>query len=385
MQAMTPRERVLTALRHEEPDRVPLDLGSTTTTIETDPYNDLKAYLGLTEPTRAFVRDHVAPHDAVLQRFGIDTRYVRIKPPQNFRVQIEPDNSYVDEWGTRWKKPPSSLYWDPVEHPLKDATRADLETYPWPDPDDPGRYAGLRADARRLREETDYAIVADNPVLGLFESGWVFLCGPERFFTDMILDPPFIQALMAKLTHLHMRFYENYLNEVGAFIDVIMASDDLGTERGPLISPAHYRQLIRPYQQQLWQSIKQRTDAYLFLHSCGSIYEFLPDLIEMGVDIISPVQVAAKDMDTQRLKAEFGAELTFWGAIDTQYVLPFGSPHDVEAEAKKRIADLAPGGGFVLTAVHNIQAGVRPANICKMYDTAMAYGKYPIVSNAHQA
>jgi uroporphyrinogen decarboxylase len=177
---------------------------------------------------------------------------------------------------------------------------------------------------------------------------------------------------------LHIEFFRHYLEAVGDCIDVVVVSDDLGGENGPLISPELYRELVKPAQKKLWQFIKSNTEAYLFLHSCGSIYRFIPDLIEIGVDILNPIQVAAKDMDTRRLKDEFGDKLIFWGGIDTQRILPFGSPEDVESEVKKRIADMAPGGGYVLTAVHNIQAGVSPENICMMYDAARKWGAYPI-------
>jgi uroporphyrinogen decarboxylase len=355
-----------------------LDLGGLSTTIETDPYNELKKLLGLKGETKQFLRDHVEPPEELLERFGVDTRYIRMKPPKNFKARIDPDNSYVDEWGTRWKKPIGGLYWDPVEHPLKNATVEDLEAYPWPDPNDPGRIEGLREEAKTLRDKTTFAIVADQPVLGLFESSWVMLRGPEQFFTDLYLNPDFVKALMEKLTDLHIQYYKRYMEAVGEFIDIVMVSDDLGAENGPLVSLAHFREFIKPYQKRLWRSIKERTDAFLFLHCCGSVYQFIPDLIEMGVDILNPIQVTAKDMDTNRLKKEFGDKMSFWGGIDTQEVMPFGSPDDVEREVKKRIADLAPGGGYVLTAVHNIQPGVSPENICRMYESAHKYGKYPI-------
>jgi len=375
---MTPRERVLTALGHKEPDRVPLDLGGLSTTIEADPYQELKAHLGITSETKLFLRDHVDPPEELLEEFQIDTRYVRIGRPQNFKVQIDADNSYRDEWGTRWRKPESSLYWDPVDWPLKDATIEDLETYAWPDPNDPGRTEGLRERARRLHAETDYAIVADMPVLGVFETAGVCLRGIERFMMDLVLDKPFAEALLNKLADLHIELYGRYLDAVGEYIDVIVVSDDLGGEHAPLISPEIYREMVKPAQKRLWQFVKSKTKAYLFMHTCGSVYRLIPDLIELGVDTLNPVQVAAKDMDTKRLKKEFGDRLAFWGGVDTQKVLPYGSPQDVEEEVKKRIADLAPGGGYILTAVHNIQAGVSPENICTMYDAAREYGTYPI-------
>jgi uroporphyrinogen decarboxylase len=194
----------------------------------------------------------------------------------------------------------------------------------------------------------------------------------------MVIDKPFVQAFIDKLLSIYTRLYGNYLDAVGDYIDVIFVLDDLGGENGPLISPASYRELIKPAHQKLWQFIKSRTKARLFLHSCGSVAAFIPDLIEAGVDILNPVQVAAKGMDSKRLKDAFGGRITFWGGIDTQRILPLGSPEDVEIEVKKRIADLAPGGGYVLTAVHNIQAGVPPENIVMMYDAAKKYGNYPI-------
>ena len=378
MREMTSRERVLAAINHEEPDRVPVDLGGLATNIQTAPFNELKDYLGLTFETKNFLRDHVEIPEEILDRFGVDTRYIRLNPPKkSWKMKIDPDNSYVDEWGCRWKKPESSFYWDIVNHPLKEATIEDLEAYPWPDPNDPGRTEGLRERVKWLRENTDYAIVADMPALGIFELAWVSLRGPT-FFMNMIFDKPFVNALLGKITDTLLGIYKNYIDAVGEFIDIINVSDDLGTQNGPLISLESYRELIKPYEKKLWQSIKDQTDAKLYLHSCGSIYQFIPDLIEMGVDIIDPVQVKAKDMETRKLKAEFGDKITFWGAIDTQEVLPFGTPEDVENEVKRRIGDLAPGGGYVLAPSHNIQPGVPPENVCTMFEVAQKHRDYPI-------
>jgi uroporphyrinogen decarboxylase len=377
MAEFTSRERLLTALRHEEPDRVPIDLGGFVSTIEEIPFNKLKDYLGKKWETKCFLRDHVEIPEELKQMFNVDTRYVRLKAPSNWKMKLEEDNSWLDEWGTRWKKPPTSLYWDPVGHPLKSASIKDIGTYPWPDPDDPNRFEGVREEAERLRNETDYAIIADTPVYGIFEHSWTCLRGSE-FFTDMVLNEGFVHALFEKLLEIDTKLFANYMDAVGDLVDVVCVGDDLGSENAPLVSPEMYRKLIKPYQAKLWGSIKAKTDAYLFLHSCGSIYKLIPDLIEMGVNILNPVQVAAKDMDSKKLKSEFGKDLSFWGGIDTQKVLPFGSTQDVEAEVKKRLSDLAPGGGYVLNAVHCIQPGVPPENIVQMYKTGNAFGKYPI-------
>jgi len=376
---MNSRERVLTALKHEEPDRVPLDLGSLVSTIERVPYNELKKYLGIQKQTRTFVREHVNPDEEVLKRFEIDTRYVRIKPPKNWKLEMLPDNSYIDEWGTKWRKPKTSLYYDPVPpYPLADAASVkDIDKHKWPDPHDPGRFEGLQEEAKHLYENTEYAVVADIPLLGVLEHCWLQLRGP-RFFEDLMINKPFARYLMEKVVDIHLQLFDRYLDAVGDYVHVVAVSDDLGDQNGPVMSPKLYREMIKPIHKKLWGFIKEKTHAYLFLHSCGSLYQLIPDLIELGVDILNPVQVAARDMDTQRLKKEFGAHLTFWGGVDTQKVMPYGTPDEVEEEVKRRIKDLAPGGGYVLTAVHNIQAGVRPENICRMYEAAKKYGVYPI-------
>lgn len=375
---MNSRERVLTALKHQEPDRVPLDLGCLVTTIETVPYNNLKEHLGIELQTRTFVRDHVDVDEEILRKFSIDTRYVRIKPPKSFKIEIAPDNSYVDEWGTKFKKPETSLYYDPVPpYPLENADISDLKKYSWPDPNDPGRMEGLEERARDFHENTHYAIIADIPLLGPLEFSWLLLRGP-KFFEDLVLNKSFARALLEKITDIQIQIFDKYLDAVGKYVHVVAVCEDLGDQYRLLISPQLYREMIKPLHARLWGFIKKKTEAHLFLHSCGSIYPIIPDLIELGVDTINPVQVSAKDMDTARLKREFGADLTFWGGIDTHRVMPMGSPEDVEEEVKRRIKDLAPGGGYVLTAVHNIQADVKPENVCRMYESAKKFGTYPL-------
>ncbi|MEM3630668.1 MAG: uroporphyrinogen decarboxylase family protein, partial [Nitrososphaerota archaeon] len=163
------------------------------------------------------------------------------------------------------------------------------------------------------------------------------------------------------------------------YVQVVEVGEDLGMQTGPIINPELFRKLIKPRDEKIFKFIKKKADVYLLLHSCGSIYKFIPDLIEMGVDALNPVQVSAKDMDTKKLKEEFGEKITFWGGgCNTQHILPHGSPEDVINEVKKRIKDLAPGGGFIFTQVHNIQADVPSENIVAMFETVKKYGWYPI-------
>ena len=375
---MTPRERVIASLNHQEPDRVPLDLGSLSSTIETGPYEKLKRHLKLETPTVTFLREHVDPDEYVLDLFSIDTRYVRIGKPHGWSLKMGPNNSYVDEWGTTFRKPSTSHYFDPVPpYPLADASVKDIESYPWPDPNDPGRTEGLARKAKELRDKTEYAIVADVPLLGPLEFSWLLLRGPE-FLEDLIANKTFAIALLEKITDLHIQIFDKFLSAVGQYIDVVCVCEDLGTQNDLLISDRMYRDILKPFHKRLWGHVKSKTDAKLFLHSCGSIIKLLPDLIDLGVEIINPVQVSAKGMDTAFLKKEFGKDLTFWGGVDTQWVMPKGSLSDVSKEVKRRIKDLAPGGGFVLTAVHNIQDDVPPENIIEMYREAKENGRYPI-------
>lgn len=375
---MTSRERVLASLRHKEPDRVPIDLGAGTTGIEVEAYDRLKALLGLKGQTKTFVRDHVEVDDPILQQFGIDTRYVRVGGPRGHRVRIEADNSYLDIWGVRWQKPASSLYWDMVAHPIAEPTLEALAAYRWPDPHDPGRTDGIRDRARTLSGQGEYAVVLDNTGFGAFEQGWA-LRGFENFYMDMVAEPKFAEALIQGVADYQVALYEHVLEEVGPYVDVVMVAEDLGSQDGPLISPETYRRMVKPAQKRVWQFIKSRTDAKLFLHSCGSVRRFIPDLIEIGVDILNPIQVAAAGMDPKELKREFGNDLTFWGGgCDTQRVLTFGTPDDVEREVRRRIRELAPGGGFVFNQIHNIQPGVPPENVVRMFETVLTHGVYPL-------
>ena len=206
--------------------------------------------------------------------------------------------------------------------------------------------------------------------------------GYEDWYADVALNADLVGALMDAVLEFDLAVMEQALDLVGEDIDVILFGDDVTTQSGPMISPKSYRKLIRPRHERLFDFIHDRTDAKIMYHSCGSAYCFMEDFIDIGVDIINPVQVSAADMDTARLKAEFGDRISFWGGIDTQSVLPHGTEEEVRAEVEKRIADLAPGGGYVLAPVHNIQPDVPPENIVAMCDHAKVVGTYPIRARA---
>jgi uroporphyrinogen decarboxylase len=380
---MTHRQRVQTALDHREPDCVPLDLGTGGNSAPVPEfYGKLAQLYGLESESR------MVPHmlrlavvdEVILRDLDIDTRAVSMRPVRRGIRLCEDSHQFYDDWGVRWKEIDVGGATDRelAEFPLVEARLDDLDSYPWwPDPLDPDRYAGVEAEAKKLFHETDYALVGCPGFNGVWERA-CYLCGFTRMLESLLLDPQFVHAVLRRITDLCKAALGHYLELVGPYIQIIKMGDDLGTQNGPQMSPKTYREVIKPYHQELFVFIKERTDARIFLHSCGSVYRLLPDLIDAGVEVLNPVQVSARDMDTQRLKAEFGDRLTFMGAIDTQHVLPFGTEGDVKVEVERRIAHLGPGGGYVLAPVHNVQADVPPENLIAMYRHARQVGRYPL-------
>lgn len=381
---MKPRERVVAALNHQEPDRIPIDLGATiVTSIVKKTYVELKQHLGLPlEEIKMLDYVQQLPYvdEALLQRFDVDFRLVQLPAATAVGVDIFEEGNYyafIDRWGSKLHMPKDGgLYFDWVEFPIKEPTMAALDNYHWPRPDPDEVNARLGEQARYLYDHTNYALVGSAVIGGgIFEQP-ARVMGLQNFFMALIAEPKFADRLMEQITDIYIESCDNYLDHVGRYIQVFTFWDDVAGQNGWLIKPDLYRKLIKPKQRRLVEAIKKKTDAKLFYHSCGATRGLIPDLIEIGFDILNPVQVSAKGMHTKELKAEFGRDITFWGGIDTQRVLPFGRPQDVVDEVKHRIDDLAPGGGFVFAAVHNIQALVPPANIVTMFDTALEYGKY---------
>ena len=367
---MNSRERVMAALRHESPDRVPVDLGSTAVSSIHQRANDnLKALLGIEadEPVHDVIQGLVVPDEHILRRFGVDLRRVALRPPSNAAAFLpsESEDTYRDEWGIRRQR--TDLYCEIVEHPLANAKVQDLPHYPRPDPHDPSRVAGLAEEAHRLYEETDYGLVADFLGGGIFEQA-LWMRGFERFMMDMISDEPFAIALLDALLELYVEFYAVYLEAVGPYVQIVAVGDDLGMQTGPLISPELYRRLIKPRHKELYDFIHSRTEAKILHHTCGSVFPLVQDLIDVGVDILNPIQTSAQGMHPAALKREFGERLVFHGGIDVQQILPFATPERVKEEVRHIVATLGQRGGYIFAPSHNIQADVPPENIVAMYE-----------------
>ena len=379
---MNCRQRALAALDHREPDRVPLDFGGRHTTLHLYAHEALMRHLGLNGPTPAIRSYHtylVEPDPQLLQRFERVSAVFFPRAAGDYVFAIDPaTNTYVDEWGTRFVMPPDGYYYDVAAVPLPDAeTEEDLRTYRWPDPTDPARIAGLADEVTAAAEAGEKVIMMCSATPGLWEHAW-YLFGFEQAFMHVAANQPLMEAFTERLLEWQMAYWDMVLGAVGDRIDLVQIGEDLGTQNGPMMSPGTFRRIYKPRMQRLVDSIKKKTGARVYLHSCGSITRLIPDLIEIGIDVLNPVQVNAAEMDSARLKREFGKDLTFWGGGCDPVVLQTGRPRDIVEEVKRRIHDLAPGGGFVFGSVHNIQANVPPENIVAMFEAAREFGGYPV-------
>jgi len=386
-QTWTSRRRVEVALNHQEPDRVPYDLGGTILTgIHHLAYRRLRRYLGLPEAEIAIedpVQQLAQVHEDVKQRLRVDVYGVNPAKGRGTGGPAWSEDGYdkmVDEWGIEWWKPQvGGLYFDMRRHPLANVTTvAELAKVKFPDPLDPERYEGMAQQANELMNQRQVAYVLGRNAPGIFEIA-IWLRGFAGFFSDMLANQPLAEALMDILCEIKMKYWAKALELVGPNVMMVSEADDLASQDRCLCSPALYRKLIKPRHTRLFGFIKQqaKVPVRIFYHSCGAITPLLPDLIEAGIDILNPVQVSAAGMDTRELKRRFGKDLTFYGGgVDTQRVLPRGTPAEVRAEVRRRLEDLAPGGGFIFNTVHNIQADVPPENIMTMWETLQEFGAY---------
>jgi uroporphyrinogen decarboxylase len=378
------RARVQASLNHSEPDHIPFDLGSTVVTgIHVQAYRRLRSYLGLppVEPRIVDVfQQIVAMDDDLRERLKVDALDVAPRSSALFKIGIRDDmpgyRYFYDEWGIGWRMPvEDGFYFDMFHHPFKPATTLqEIDDYAWPDPVDPARFVGLRERARQTAEVQEKACVLGGLSGGFMElTAW--LRGFQDYYADYAGNEEFLTHLMDKIIALKMAYWDRALAEAGPYADVVVEADDFAAQFNMLISPAAYRRVGKPRHRKLFDFIKARSQAKIFFHSCGAIRPIIPDLIEAGVDILNPVQVSARGMDSAELKREYGKDLTFWGGgVDTQNVLGTGTPQQVRDDTRRRITDLAAGGGFIFAAVHNIQANVPAENIMAMWETLQEFG-----------
>ncbi len=406
---MTPRERILAAVQHRETDRLPIDCGAMRSTgIQAIAYHRLKQHLGIhTGHTRVYdiIQQLAEPEEFYLEQFGIDAINAGREFPAEWKPWVLPDGSPCEVQATltlcqedgdwlaaganglaRARMIGGSTYFSQDHWPLmRDDWQDELAALPqlmaatcWGGLAEP-IYAGglgeenlqrISAHVQQLRATSDRAIMIAFGA-NLFE--WAsYLRRMDNFLMDISTKPAAADALLDKLVEAHMAGLDRLLPALGDNVDLIQLGDDLGTQKGPFFSVAMFRRFFKPRYRTIIERIRRHNPKVIvFLHSCGSIYDYIPDLIEVGFQVLNPVQIGAKNMDPERLKREFGRDVTFWGGgCDTQHVLSRGTPAEVRDHVRRNIDILAPGGGFVFNQVHNILAEVPPENVIAMYEAA---------------
>lgn len=382
------RDRVLTAFDHREPDRVPFDLGSVQVTgIHATAYRSLREALGLPGTAVTFcdtIQQLATIEDDLAQTLGIDFRGLYPLNSHNWGV-VDQDAgeywAYHDEWGITHHRPKEQgFYYSIVDVPLPtmELTAEAIEAFPWPDMGAAWRVAGLREQAMAFRD-AGYAVVLKDAFAGIFEFAQRVV-GMENLLIMMSMEPQQAGLLFDKLLDLKLAYWQTALGELGDFVDVVTYADDYGTQYSQLISPAMFRKQLKPRVAQVFAlQAKLAPHARRFFHSDGNVRPLIPDFIEIGVNILNPVQTTATGMDPVELKHDFGQELIFWGGgVDTQGVLPNGTPQQVKDDVRRNIEALAPGGGYVFNTVHNIQADVPAANILTMWEALQEFGGYDV-------
>ena len=387
---MNARERLLVALDHREPDRVPFDLGGTVDSgIHVQAYRQLLQRLGLNDDRSVTCAERImniaVVDDDVAGLLGIDTVPVLmyVVTPNAYYSSLTSEGDYEvleDAFGVKWFKPlKDGLYYDPRNPPLggKRLTVDEVSAYPWPSFSHSEVASSLDKAIGQQVNSTDRAIVLGGCDAGILERA-TWLRGFQGVVMDLHTQPGVGAEFLGAITDIHIAFWEAVLDVAAEAVDVAVFSDDLGAQERAIVSPDWYRRCLKPYHKRLFSFVKKKAPhVRIFFHTCGAVYELIADLIDTGIDILNPLQLSAAGMNPKEIKKQFGRELTLWGgAVDSQSTLPRGTPRDVREETKRNLDSLAPGGGYVFSPVHNIQPDVPIENFMAMWEAMQQYGRY---------
>ena len=386
---MNSRERLLTAIAHKEPDRVPLDLGSAQACKFTKGfYIKLLDYFGFDDEKRELEVCHktsqlVYASDKVMDLLKCDVRNARVHYQKDFispyldSWEDERYSYFTNEFGTTYKMPlKDGLYYDISDVLLKNSENEETDDeFVWPKPDK--IVPGSRSELEAYREKGFATTTCQLYGNGFLQTG-PLLFNYDKWLMMLVAEPARCEAFIQKLFEKKLEWYDNLFEEYGGLLDVVTENDDMGTQISTFCSPAILRELVFPYHKRLVDYIKKSQPGIKnTLHCCGSCYTVIPDIIECGYDCLNPVQIAAANMEPAKLKAAFGKDITFWGGgINTQSTLPYGTPDQVREETKRNIETFAPGGGYVFSTIHTVQADVPVENFIAMWETFQDNCKY---------
>jgi len=368
------RERVILSFHHQEADRIPIDLMGNASMLLDETYLRLRDYLGLSPipPVRSGATANYYD-DRILEYLDIDFRRIFLKKNPHNKIVRRKDGIITDAWGIGFLKLGITI--NAVEHPLSSAdTVEEVDSYNWPKAEDMYIVDGLKEEAGRLYEETDYALVARNPLSEGFLERPSYLMGMEKFYMSLLENPEVAKCIINHLLEIYKDVYGMFLDEVGSYVQMVEVGDDLGSKDNLLIAPEMYRDFIKPAEIELYSLIHDKApEAALFHHTDGAVFKLIPDLIEAGVNVLNPVQTSAKGMEASLLKKTYGNSIVFHGAVEE--IEGDVSKDKIEFEVKQRIDTLAPGGGYVLSCCNHMM-DVKPQNIVSMFQTAREYGHY---------
>ncbi len=375
---LTPQENFWKVVNHEEPERLPIFWGGSNSSIVPSHYDALCNHLGIPAYNNGvgdFGVINLQPE--LRKRFHSDVELLLIGAP--YRTSMADGITQDGMWGFFMKDVHGYRTFPDQIAPLRQAkTIADIEAHPiWPDPDDPIYYRGQKEKARTLHNSGKIVMgEASYASAPFFIYPW--LRGVDKWMMDPRLNPDLYRHLAQKITTLSAQILERWLEQVGPYLDVLCFYDDIAMQTGPMVSLDHYRQWIMPYEKQLTDIAKKMTKAKRSIHCCGSCYDLIPGFLEVGYEILNPVQTRAKNMEAWRLKQNYGDQLTFYGGIDVQRLLPFGTVDEVRQGVKDVIKTLGTGGGLLFATSHNIEPDTPIENIIAMFDAAYEFGQYPL-------
>lgn len=378
---MNRKEIFAATLAHQQPECVLVDYGKHIGSFHINAYEDLKAKLGIHTETKILDRmaQNVRLDEEVCQRLGIDFRWIVPNWVGVRDVEIDGERGYIDMWQTPHKWTDVGQYYAIHSSPLsmETLTQADIDNFPWPQPN-PAMFEGLREQAKHWFENTDYVVGADGIKVGILQTASQ-LRGYDKLFLDLSINPGIAHQFLDRLSETINSIYRQYMQAVGQYVQVVVITDDQGTQNSLMVSPKMFREFIKPRLKSLIETIKSSADVKVFMHCDGAITKIIPDLIEIGVDILNPIQTVVKGMeDTRALKEQFGTQISFHGGIDVQRVLPNYTPEEIRQEVNLRLNDLGKNGGYIIAPCHNINVDIPLENTLAMFDAAREFGTYPL-------
>jgi len=379
---MNRREAFIATINHQEPERVLVDFGKHIGSFHRGAYDMLNAHLCLKLEARILDRmaQNVVLDEAICERLGIDFRWIVPNWIGVRDIEVDGEKGYIDMWNTPHKWTDFGEYYAIHDQPLGQdpLTPKDIDAFEWPDPHQPAMFDGLREGAKNWYENTDYIVGADGIKVGVLQTA-AQIRGYDKLFLDFAINPDIAHAVLDKVSAITNGMYRKYMQAVGDYVQVVVITDDQGTQNSLMISPAMFREFIKPRLKTQIETIKASADVKVLMHCDGAILRIVEDLIEIGVDILNPIQTVVDGFeDTFALKEKYGDRICFHGGIDVQQVLPNATPESIQQEVARRIYDLGRGGGYIIAPCHNINMDIPVENTLAMFDAAQELGRYPL-------